>query len=165
MIARAVPLHWTITANFCASAHRTWETHTMEHGVSKRWLAARHMHTARAACLRLRHCVVQSNATKITIHHRKNLHWLSTETLHLACRKRLAYKLAKCTDNPCHYQEYRVISNQVNSHTRKNRTQHLNQITANLSQDHWRWLKTLDTSSPDPQHPLWQRWDSTNNTL
>ena len=83
---------------------------------------------------------------KIILRHRKNQHWLSTETLNLVHRKRQAYKLAKPTNNPRHQQQYKVISNQVRSLTRKDHTRHLDQITANLTQDQrpfWRWLKNI----------------------
>ena len=55
-------------------------------------------------------------------------------------------KFQERINNPHHQQQYRVISSHVRSLTRKDHTRHLDQITANLTQDQhpfWRWLKNI----------------------
>ena len=69
---------------------------------------------------------------------------MSGETLQLVCKKRRAYKLAKCTGNPHHLKLYWAISNKVRNFTRRDHVDHLELITANMDKDpcpFWRWLK------------------------
>ena len=75
---------------------------------------------------------------------KKRMYWLSGETLHLIRKKRRAYKLAKRSGQPHHFQRYRNISNELRSLTRQDHHHHLNQVMSNLHNDQrpfWRWLK------------------------
>ena len=95
---------------------------------------------------------------KTTLCPKKRMHWLSGQTLRMVLKKRRAYKLAKWSGKPHHFQRYRVISNEVRSLTRQDHHHHLNQITSNLHNDQrlfWRWLKNVrgqHSRFPDLHH-------------
>ena len=82
---------------------------------------------------------------------KKRMYWLSGETLHLIRKKQQAYKLAKRSGQPHHFQRYRNISNEVRSLTRQDHHHHLSQIMSKLCNDQcpfWSWLKNAMGRTP-----------------
>ena len=81
---------------------------------------------------------------------KKRMYWLSDYAKKMVRQKRRAYLHAKRTGKPNHFKKYRNISNVVRNLSRQDHTQHIQDITSNLSQDQrplWRWLKNFKNKS------------------